>query len=132
MKKGAMKDQPAIKYTKEYDTDSRNPWKIEYYKQADLVTSLHFQDIKEKATRIWLELSLQREKEVGDRGCCTIGGGIYMYTLPPRHSKPKRIRIIAPPNGVQGEDPKYCGMKEAVAFLELHGYKTQGDHGRMD
>lgn len=87
-----------------------------------------------EALDLWLRLSDAAGEVHGDRGCCTLGGGIYAWLTPPRCRSPQKILILPPPGGYQGEVPMYAGMREAIEILKRFFPKVEfyGDHGRMD
>jgi len=103
------------------------------YKQSDLILNPVFQLAKEKAKSLWYRKSALEFKLNGDRGCCTLGGGLYAYLIPKGCRKPRRILVLRPPFPVQGEVPLYAGMIEARDLIKaLSGVETEADYGRMD
>jgi hypothetical protein len=101
------------------------------YKQTDIETP-EFRRMVVIARDIWNELSIEAYIEHGDTGACTLGGGIYMYVIPPRCRKAVRMLIATSPYRGQGEVAMFAGMKEAAEYIRSQGYECVTDYGRMD
>lgn len=100
-----------------------------------LKESKHFQDQVTKARIVWESIAELDYKTNGDRGACTLGGGLYVWAKLPRCKNPSKVLIIEPPN-YMGECSKFAGMTDAKLWLEtefpsLKGYITT-DYGRLD
>lgn len=84
----------------------------------DLKANPKWNDTLEFAKSVWIEETMQEWKRSGDRGACTLGGGVQVLAKKDRCRKPDFITIISPPVSVQGEVPKFAGMKSAKEIIE--------------
>jgi hypothetical protein len=101
------------------------------YKQKEIETP-NFTNALMRARTLWYDISSEEFTRSGDRGCCTLGGGLYMDVIRPRCRIPKHVLILRPPYPVQGEVPLYAGMTEARDLLKDAGFETYCNYGRMD
>ena len=102
------------------------------YKIGELTTATGFTAAKERAKQVWYTLSQASFAQNGDAGCCTLGGGLYMYIIDKGCRKAKRKHIMSSPSGYQGEIPKYAGMEEAAEIMREAGFECQTSYGNMD
>jgi hypothetical protein len=115
--------------------DTQGLWILNAPKWALLKNSDHFQKEIKNASIIWESCAELEYEKNGDRGACTLGGGLYIWAKHPRCKYPRKTLLISPPN-YMGECAKFAGMKEAALWIEsafpsLRGYVTT-DYGRLD
>ena len=103
-----------------------------FYKLKELQNNTNYLLAKQKARRVWDQKAIEKYNAVGDRGACTIGGGIYIFAVPPRCRKPKRLLVLDTPSIAQGEVVKYAGITDARDIFKSYGFEVICDYGRLD
>ena len=106
---------------------------IKAYQDKDLEGNFFYEAINQ-AEELWKKEMDVHIKEHGDRGCCTLGAGIYVHYLGPRKRKPKSKRIVCPASlsSVQGEMAWSASYKKVVELLRIKGIQCWFEYGSMD
>lgn len=93
-----------------------------------------FWNIVEEAKVLWSRKVDEHIKKNGDQGFfATLGAGIYIFYLPPRHKIPKRKEILSPPPAAYGKALHYMSIaNEVVKFIRSKGIDCFYDPGRDD